>query len=193
MLFLWQLSHITVHYHQFWTSRSYAYLGFSSCDNGFWLMLSHSYCERKTSGCFNLMLLPDNYAALVREVIFIWFLPSPVSTRKIWLSNNVNIFKDCHEFPLGICSVKNGCCLPMFWVGGQKADLSDVTCRLSSSVEQHIRNVATIPKNWAAGICTSTPPKNTTKIWRHGSGTVLKYFDTMVYKIIQMQSVSTPI
>lgn len=37
------------------------------------------------------------------------------------------------------------------------------------------------------------PPKNTTKIWRHGSGPVLKLFDTTVYKIIQMHSVSRPV
>lgn len=37
------------------------------------------------------------------------------------------------------------------------------------------------------------PPKNTTKIWRHGSGTVLKWFDITVYKLIQMPSVSRPV
>lgn len=62
VLFLWQLSHITVHYHQFWTSRSYpnagAYLGFSSCDNGFWLMLSHSFIVRR-----NLWMLQSDASA----------------------------------------------------------------------------------------------------------------------------------
>lgn len=51
--------------------------------------------------------------------------------------------------------------------------------------------------SYSQELCSSNlciyPPKNTSQIWRHGSGAVPKWFDITVCKIIQMHSVSKPV